>query len=76
MALRGPYGALKDMSAHAITIREFCDRYSVGRSTVYQEIAEGRLVACKVGRRTLITESAIQTWLDNLPTLKPSVVAD
>lgn len=39
----------------------------VGRSTVFAEIAEGRLEARKVGRKTLVTRNAIQAWLDGLP---------
>ncbi|WP_035716634.1 helix-turn-helix domain-containing protein [Azorhizobium doebereinerae] len=39
----------------------------VGRSTVFEEIKTGRLEARKVGRKTLITRSAIENWLRSLP---------
>lgn len=39
----------------------------VSRSTVFAEIADGRLEARKVGRKTLITRDAIANWLSNLP---------
>ena len=39
----------------------------VGRSTVFEEIRTGRLEARKVGRKTLITRSAIENWLQKLP---------
>ncbi|GGF82120.1 hypothetical protein GCM10007301_47790 [Azorhizobium oxalatiphilum] len=39
----------------------------VGRSTVFEEIKTGRLEARKIGRKTLITRSAIENWLSNLP---------
>ena len=39
----------------------------VGRSTLYSEIAAGRLVPCKVGRRTLITRGRAKAWLLGLP---------
>jgi excisionase family DNA binding protein len=43
---------------------------NVGRSTVYQEIKAGRLVARKMGRRTIILDRDLQVWLSTLPTLK------
>jgi excisionase family DNA binding protein len=43
---------------------------NVGRSTVYEEIKAGRLVARKMGRRTIILDRDLQAWLSTLPTLK------
>jgi excisionase family DNA binding protein len=43
---------------------------NVGRSTVYEEIKAGRLVARKLGRRTIILERDLQASLSTLPTLK------
>jgi excisionase family DNA binding protein len=43
---------------------------NVGRSTVYEEIKAGRLVARKMGRRTIILDQDLQAWLSTLPTLK------
>jgi excisionase family DNA binding protein len=56
-------------SSRVFSIREFCHRYGIGRTHTYQEIAEGRLRALKVGRRTLITHEAAETWLAALPEL-------
>lgn len=50
-----------------ITITEFCERYGVGRSTVYRENKAGRLPFRKIGRATRIAESDAQKWLDMLP---------
>lgn len=50
-----------------ITIKEFCERFGVGRSTVYRENEAGRLPFRKIGRATRIAESDISAWLDNLP---------
>ena len=36
---------------------------SVGLTTLYSEIAKGRLRKLKVGRRSLITAAAIADWL-------------
>lgn len=54
----------------AYTIKEFMALASVGRSFVYEEIAEGRLNAVKAGRKTLIREEDAKAWLDALPAMK------
>jgi excisionase family DNA binding protein len=57
-------------TARAFAIKEFCRRYAIGRTTAYAEIAAGRLLAVKVGKRTLITYEAAEAWLASLPQLK------
>ena len=37
------------------------------RTTIYALLGEGKLLAKKVGRRTLITHESIQAYLDSLP---------
>jgi excisionase family DNA binding protein len=44
---------------------------NIGRSTVYEAIKAGRLVARKMGRRTIILDRDLQAWLSTLPLLKP-----
>ena len=39
----------------------------VGRSTLYQALAAGKLRARKLGRRTLILEHELRAWLEELP---------
>ncbi len=56
----------------AFPLKEFCERYAVGRTTAYQEIASGRLRALKVGRRTVIADRDAEAWLSALPELKAS----
>jgi excisionase family DNA binding protein len=56
-------------SRRAFSIREFCLLYGIGRTNAYQEIAAGRLRAVKVGRRTLITNDAAESWLGGLTEL-------
>lgn len=51
----------------AFDINEFCEAFGVGRSFVYQELAEGRLKAKKVGRKNLITKQQADEWLAALP---------
>ena len=57
-------------SERAISIEEFCRRYSLGRTKVYEEIKLGRLRARKVGRRTIVTQDDAETWLRHLPRMK------
>ena len=59
-----------DTKPLAFSISETCKIISVGRSTIYAAIKKGELTTCKVGRRTLVTASALQKWLDNLPSSK------
>jgi excisionase family DNA binding protein len=54
----------------AFSIKEFCRRFGVGRTTVYEEIKLGRLRARKIGRRTIILEDDAEEWLRRLPLMK------
>jgi excisionase family DNA binding protein len=47
----------------AHTLREVLRRVPVSRTTIYNEIASGRLRVTKVGRRTLVSDPALQAWL-------------
>lgn len=51
----------------ALTIRQFCQTYSVGRSLAYSEMSTGKLRFKKAGRRTLILRADADLWLDQLP---------
>lgn len=51
----------------AYSIPQFLEASGLGsRTTVYHEIAEGRLKTIKVGRRRLIPYQAAQDWLNEL----------
>jgi hypothetical protein len=39
----------------------------VGRTLIFSEIKQGRLVARKAGARTLITIDALKAWINSLP---------
>jgi len=54
----------------ALTVNEFCKSVGIGRTSVYAEIKAGRLIALKVGRRTIIPHVEAQRWLSSLPTIK------
>jgi excisionase family DNA binding protein len=51
----------------AMSVREFCTRFSVGRTTAYQEIRAKRLKARKCGDRAIIADSDAEEWLRCLP---------
>lgn len=59
------------MTPLAMTIPEAAHASGVGRSTLYAEMAAGRLVARKLGRRTLVMASDLERWLTSLPTMIP-----
>ena len=51
----------------AFTIPEFLQWSRLGRTKVYQLIADGELKSKKVGRKTLILRADAEAWLNNLP---------
>jgi hypothetical protein len=53
------------MAAKSIPV--FCRDNSISRSLAYEEIAKGRLVARKLGSRTLIIDTDERNWLQSLP---------
>ena len=51
----------------ALTIPEAAKAAGIGRSSLYEEIAKGRLQARKMGRRTIILIDELNRWLSTLP---------
>ena len=51
------------------SVRDVAKRYGLHRDTIYQEINEGRLEACKVRGRTVIFLDALAAWRKSLPRL-------
>ncbi|WP_375410658.1 helix-turn-helix domain-containing protein [uncultured Methylobacterium sp.] len=60
------------MNCQAYSIAETLKLANTGRSTLYKAIAAGHLRAVKRGRRTLILADDLRSWLNSLPTLKPT----
>ena len=54
----------------AFSIEQFCRRFGIGRTKVYEELKLGRLRARKIGRRTIIAEDDAESWLRRLPSIK------
>ena len=54
----------------AIEVNTFCEQYALGRSKAYGLIADGSLVAKKMGSKTLIDVKSAKNWYNNLPALE------
>lgn len=50
-------------SRRALTLFDFCDFYSIGRSTAYSMIKTGKLRSIRVGGRRLIPVDAAEALL-------------
>ena len=57
----------------AYSILEFCEVASLKRSTVYEEIKAGKLIARKARGRTIILPTDGKNYLRDLPTSKDTV---
>jgi excisionase family DNA binding protein len=55
--------------AFAHTIADTARHAKCGRTTIYAEIKSGDLKAHKIGRRTIILDEDLRSWLASLPTL-------
>jgi hypothetical protein len=51
----------------AFSVDDFARRHGIGRTTVYEEIKKGRLIARKVQGRTLVTAEDARAWREALP---------
>jgi hypothetical protein len=56
-------------------IDEFAAKNNISRRTVYEEISAGRLIARKVGARTIITREDAAAWRQALPKMMPATSA-
>ena len=54
----------------AMSVAEAAVEAGIGRDGIYAAIRDGRLEARKWGRRTLITDEALQRFLNGLPPLQ------
>ena len=51
----------------AYSIKEAAAAVGVGRTTLWKAITEERLLAVKLGTRTLIPSDALRAWIGSLP---------
>ena len=55
--------------------REFEQRYGIGHTKLYAEIAAGRLIARKLGKATVILHEDAEAWAHSLPVVTPGQVS-
>jgi hypothetical protein len=60
---------MKAASPHdgADSVDRFAEKHDISRAQAFKEISEGRLVARKVGSRTIITHEDAAKWRRSLP---------
>lgn len=51
----------------ALTVSQFCENFRVSRTTLYEQIKQGKLSARKVGHKTLILQAEADRWSQALP---------
>lgn len=51
----------------AMSVNEFLDWASIGRTKFYEELATGRLRIRKIGRKSIVTMTDAIEWLNSLP---------
>ena len=54
----------------AYSVNEICTLAGLGRDSVYQAIRNGKLVARKYGKRTLVIDEDLRAFLRSLPTMR------
>ena len=50
-----------------LTVADVCARYRIGRTTLYREVAAGRLRLRKLGSATRISQEDADAWAKALP---------
>lgn len=53
-----------------MTVADFCDRYSIGKTSLYREVNAGRLKLRKFGTATRIARVDAEAWANALPTIE------
>jgi len=65
--------AMQFLLQKSYSLDEFARQNDIGLTTVRSEIRAGRLVARKIGRRTIIAAEDAKAWRERLPQLQPRV---
>jgi len=60
------------MTKRGYTITEFVEVFPIGRSKLFELLAEGVIVARKNGRHLIIEHDEGERWLRSLPEHEPS----
>ena len=60
-------GTNSELQREGLSIAEACTIAGIGRTKIYEAIADGRLTARKFGKRTLVLRGDLQAFLSSLP---------
>lgn len=55
------------MTPELMSMKQFCESYTCGRTSAYREIAAGRLRIRKFGSATRIARADAEAWAASLP---------
>ena len=53
-----------------VCVPDFCSFYGVGRSTAYKLLRTGKVLAVKLGKRTLVDLESARDYFGTLPSFK------
>lgn len=51
-----------------VSISDACARAGIGRSFLYERMADGSVRSVKAGRRRLVDVASLEAWCSSLPT--------
>ena len=54
------------MTQQLMTLTQVCEETNTGKTTLYKLIKEGRLLAVKVGTKTLVRREDMNAWVASL----------
>ena len=54
------------MPNELMTVRAFCERYAVSRTTFYRLVQRGEIAVCKIGTATRIKVADADAWMASL----------
>jgi excisionase family DNA binding protein len=60
----------------AYSVEQAARAAGVGRTLMFEEIRNKRLIARKIGRRTVITAEDLIAWLESLPKVRRQAEGD
>lgn len=58
---------MQNAPSELMTVADFCERYRVGKTSLYREAAAGRIKLRKFGTATRIAREDAEAWVAGLP---------
>lgn len=59
----------------AFSVNEFLTSHSIGRTTFYKLVNDGKIKCRRIGARTVVLAEDAAAWRDSLPALEPRKAA-